>query len=182
MSALEPEDVVIRLLEIVGIEKQHLKAEQLEALHDFVASQGWISDTEPQDRMRTTMNRVAELSGVQWKHDPPADHPYGAKLDGVLLRGGKQIAVVELEAIDAKHARAALLDLLTYPRGRKLLILGRSKRATGCDSPARLREDIEKKVLPALGRVFASKPCVGIFTELQLRSNPDILKGFLEGL
>lgn len=182
MSALGPEDVVIKLLEIVGIEKEHLNADQLEALQDLAVSQGWVSDTEPQDRMRTTMNAAAEAIGVQWKHDPPADHPYGAKLDGMLLRGGEQIAVVELEAIDAKHARAALLDLLTYPCRRKLLVLGRSKRATGCDSPARLREDFDKNVLPAVGRVLANEPDVGIFTELQLRSNPDILKRFLKGL
>jgi hypothetical protein len=189
MNTLEPEDIVIGLLEmaldvyeISEINKERT-AEVLEALYDYVvsmaASQSGL-DTKPEDRMRTTMEKAAEAVGLRWRHGAPSDHPYGAEPDGALLRDEEQIAVVELEAIDAKHARAALLDLVTYPRGRKLLVVGRSKRATGSDNPARLCNNLRRNVLPAVGQALVSKPDIGIFPELGLRFNPDVLKQFLQ--
>jgi hypothetical protein len=190
MSALEPEDIVVRLLEILpgflGISKinrQQVTAVMLETLYDSVVSMAANqpeSNTKPQDRMRITMEKTAQAIGLEWQHGSPSDHPYGAELDGVLLRDGEQVAVVELEAIDAKHARAALLDLLTYPKGRKLLVIGRSKRATGSDNPASLCNNLRRSVLPAVAQVLASKPDIGIFTELELRFNPDVLRQFLQ--
>jgi hypothetical protein len=190
MSALEPEDIVIRLFEIVPglleiskINRQQVTAGMLEALYDSVVSMTpnqSESNTKPEDRMRITMEKTAQAIGLEWKHASPVDHPYGAELDGVLLRDGEQVAVVELEAIDAKHARAALLDLLTYPTGRKLLVIGRSKRATGSDNPASLCNNLRRNVLPAVGQALATNPDVGIFTELELRFNPDVLRQFLQ--
>ena len=183
MNTLEPEDQVIGLLEELKKNKEQATAELLESLYDVVVSKGANqsrADTKPEDRMRSTMEIAAEAIGLKWKHGTPSDHPYGAELDGVLLRDREQVAVVELEAIDAKHARGALLDLLTYNRGRKLLVFGRSKRATGSDNPASLAKKLRENVLPVVGKVLAGKPEVGIFTELELRCDPNRLKKFLQ--
>jgi hypothetical protein len=131
---------------------------------------------EPQKRMRGTMAEAAKAIGLRWSEDHPADHPYGAELDGQIFNGKTRIAVVELEAKNAKQVRGALLDLVLHPERKKILLLGRS---VVCD-PSEVETNI-RQVLSLLSPLMDGSR-VAIFTEDDLKNNPAKLADFLSGL
>jgi hypothetical protein len=129
---------------------------------------------EPEKRMRKTVSNVCEILHLRWSSEFPIDHPYQARLDGQIFTGNKRLAVVELEAKKDKQIRGALLDLLTHPEPNKVLVLGRS---AVCDPP-RAAANV-RKVLKLLSGLIG-QPAVEVFTEDELRRNPDLLGQFLE--
>jgi hypothetical protein len=125
--------------------------------------------------MVKTMVRVAEILGLEWRDDAPAGHPYGAQLDGQLWMSGKRIAVVELEARTPKQIRGALLDLIAHPEKGKILVIGNSK--AGRASVA--KKAITDRVIPALRNLITLTANLAVFTEDDLRENPQVLKDYL---
>jgi hypothetical protein len=131
---------------------------------------------KPELRMQNTMNSLAVRLRLRWSSDPPSGHPYDARLDGQLLAGSDRLAVVELEARIAKQVRGALLDLITHPAGRKLLVIGASEAVP---NPEEVKKHITERVLPALQHKFHFNEEVGVFTESELREAPKRVSSFL---
>jgi hypothetical protein len=131
---------------------------------------------KPELRMQNTMNSLAERLRLRWSSDSPSGHPYDARLDSQLLAGSDRLAVVELEARIAKQVRGALLDLITHPAGRKLLVIGASKAVP---NPEEVKKHITERVLPALQHKFHFNEEVGVFTESELREAPERISSFL---
>jgi hypothetical protein len=131
---------------------------------------------KPESRMRKTMEAIAAGAGLRWTPDSPPSHPYDAQLDGQLFKGRERIAVVELEARVAKQVRGALVDLITYPTGKKLLVIGASEAVK---DPTEVKRHIKEQVLPVLSRKYALEAEVAVFTERELKDEPRILAEFL---
>jgi hypothetical protein len=131
---------------------------------------------KPEVRMRKTMEAVASSARLRWTPASPPGHPYDAQLDGQLFHGRERIAVVELEARIPKQVRGALLDLMTYPRGKKLLIIGVSDAVI---DPEEVKKQIKEQVIPVLSRKFNLSEDIGVFTERELKQAPQILGQFL---
>ncbi len=131
---------------------------------------------KPEVRMRKTMDSLAASLGLKWRADSPSGHPYQARLDGQLFDGRERIAVVELEARNPKQIRGGLLDLLTYPKCRKLLVIGASVVVT---DPVEVKRQIKEQVIPVLSQSFARSQEIGVFTERELKEAPGILSEFL---
>ncbi len=146
-----------------------------ERLEDLLEPKS-LDDETAEPRMRRTMETVARTIEVQWSDEPPAGHPYGAQLDGSVSHGGKRIGVVELEAKNPKQVRGALLDLLSHPERKKILVIGRSKAVP---DPRELKEQVMEEVLPVLQELLASPPDIQLFTEAQLMREPSLLAQFL---
>ncbi len=139
--------------------------------------EGTSEREEHEPRMCAAMRDVAKAIGLEWDDESPSDHPYGAQLDGSLLRKGKRVAVVELETEERKPISGALLDLLTHPESTKILVIGRSKVVK---SPSDLKKKIALDVLPVLQSLLKLPAKIGVFTELQLMLTPEVLRQFLE--
>jgi hypothetical protein len=123
--------------------------------------------------MRKTMDRVCKVLGLEWSNEKPTGHPYAANLDGQIFQHGTRLGVVELEAKNDKQIRGALLDLLTYPGGSKVLVIGSGAQ---CDPPKAARRISE--VLPSLTPLVAQSK-LGVFTEYELEQDPRVLGQFL---
>ncbi len=134
------------------------------------------SCVKAENRMAATMATVAKGLGLRWTKKPPSGHPYGAQLDGQILRDGSLLAVVELEREVGKQIRSALLDLMTHPAARKILVIGSSRKF---GDPAKLRKDILERVLPAIQSKLVTASNIGVFTERELREDPGALGRFL---
>ena len=173
LLSLTPEQLKEILGELQG--SPVLKTFLEERLEDLLEPKS-LDDETAEPRMRRTMDTVAKTIEAQWNDEPPADHPYGAQLDGSLSRGGKRIAVVELEAKNPKQVRGALLDLLSHPERKKILVIGRSKVVP---YPRELKEQILQEVLPVLQKLLAIPPDIQLFTEAQLMREPSLLEQFL---
>src|SRR5713226_8470101 len=74
-----------------------------------------VGREEHEPRMRATMKAAARVTGLVWDDRSPGDHPFQARLDGVLLSNGRRVAIVELESKNRKQIDGAVLDLLTHP-------------------------------------------------------------------
>ncbi len=131
---------------------------------------------EHEPRMRATMSSVAKAVGLQWDDRTPSDHPFHARLDGALMHSGIRVAIVELEAKNRKQIDGALLDLLTHPEPRKVLVIGRSKVVP---YPSKLKREIVDKVLPVLQRLLKDPAEIGVFTESELRLDATLLAQFI---
>jgi len=131
---------------------------------------------KPERRMRSTMSTVAENLRLRWSADSPSGHPYDARLDGQLYAGRNRLAVVELEARTPKQVRGALLDLITYPVVRKVLVIGVSEAVLDPDA---MKKHITEQVLPTLCQKLSFNEEIGIFTEAELRKAPQELSKFL---
>lgn len=131
---------------------------------------------KPETRMRKTMDAVATRAKLRWTPDSPPNHPYGALLDGQLFNGRECVAVVELEARNPKQIRGALLDLMSYPAGKKLLVIGFSEVVIDADE---VKKHIKEKVIPVLSHKLALNEDIGVFTERELKKAPDSLVRFL---
>ncbi len=121
---------------------------------------------KPEKRMRKTMGTVAASVKLRWTPDSPCSHPYNARLDGQLFDGRDRVAVVELEARNQKQIRGALLDLMSYPAGKKLLVIGVSEVVI---DPDEVKKHIKEQVIPALSRKFGFNEEIGVFTERELK-------------
>jgi hypothetical protein len=100
LKAVKPEQVLAILRNAPGMTPD-VRAGILEYLENE-----WDTTTEREEhepRMKATMSAVAEAVGLQWDDRTPADHPFGAELDGALLRSGERVAVVELETKNRKQ-------------------------------------------------------------------------------
>jgi hypothetical protein len=113
---------------------------------------------------------------LQWNGRKPADHPFRAELDGALLRDGRRVAVVELETRVRKQIDGALLDLLTHPERKKVLVIGSSKAVP---YPAQLKKQIAEQVLPVVQSLLKNPAEIGVFTESELKLNPTVLADFI---
>jgi hypothetical protein len=131
---------------------------------------------KPELRMRKTMEAVAANAKLRWTPNSPPNHPYEAVLDGQLFNGRERIAVVELEARVPKQVRGALLDLMTYPAGKKLLVIGVSEAVI---DPEEVKRQIKERVLPVLSQKFNLNEDIGVFTERELNVAPEGLVQFL---
>jgi len=136
-------------------------------------------EQKPEPRMKETMNQACQAIKASW-HEPRTAHPF-ANLDGAISCSGKQLAVVELEAKIPKQVRGALLDLLGYPgEERRILVIGIGG-AEDAENPMKTKRGIQQKVLPTLERLLGVRlPDVGIFTEAELRREPNRLARFLD--
>jgi hypothetical protein len=173
LKAIVPEDVIAILRNTPSLTLD-ARAGVLELLENE-----WDTSTEREEhepRMTATMSAVAKAVGLQWDDRRPSDHPFGAELDGALLRNGKRVAVVELETKNRKQIDGALLDLLTHPEPRKVLVIGRSKAEP---YPKQSKLKIVEKVLPAIQSLLKVPMEVGVFTESELKLNPSLLVQFI---
>jgi hypothetical protein len=134
------------------------------------------SSQKPETRMRETMEAIAANANLRWSADSPGGHPYAARLDGQLFNGRDRIAVVELEARNQKQVRGALLDLMTYPAAKKVLVIGASIVVR---DPNETKKHIKEQVLPVLSQKLGINEEIGIFTERELKESPRGLLSFL---
>ena len=132
------------------------------------------ASSEPQTRMRRSLSNVTQTLDLRWSNEFPADHPYGAQLDGQIFNGTRRLAVAELLAKNDKQNRGDLLDLLTHPERNKILVLGHAAKCDPVKAAAHIR-----KVLALLSPLVGQSK-VGVFTEDELNQNPAILGQFLE--
>jgi hypothetical protein len=72
--------------------------------------------------------------------------------------------------------RGSLLDLITYPTGRKLLVIGVSEVVIDAEE---VKRQIKERVIPALSQKFTFNEEIGVFTERELKGDPMILAKFL---
>ena len=70
----------------------------------------------------------------------------------------------------------ALLDLITHPAGRKLLVIGASEAVPNSEE---VKRHITEQVLPALQHKFHFNEEIGVFTESELREAPERVSSFL---
>jgi hypothetical protein len=171
LKALRPE-------EVRGIPAlcSRLTPDELDGLYEYL---DWEQASElperHESRMRTSMGKAASALGLRWDKESPTDHPFGAKLDGALWLDRKRIAVVELEAKNRKQIDGSLLDLLTHPENKKVLVIGRSKMGP----PKLLTDKILGEVLPTIQALLKTPADIGIFSETQLNFRPELLRRFL---
>lgn len=130
---------------------------------------------KPELRMRQTMKDIAARVNLRWTTHSPK-HPYGARLDGQLFAGRDCVAVVELEAKNLKQIRGALLDLVTHPASKKILVIGISGGFADTNAAKR---HIQERVIPLLVRKLGVKQEIGVFTERELKETPTALALFL---
>ena len=97
------------------------------------------------------MERVCKVVGLEWSNEKPTGHLYAANLDGQILHHGTRMAVVELEAKNDKQIRGALLDLLTYPEGSKVLVIGSGVQCNPPKAVPRIRRVLQLLV-PLVGQ------------------------------
>jgi len=155
-----------------------LSLEQRVALLEYLenAKDQTSERVQHEPRMRSTMRLVAKVTGLHWDDSSPSDHPFRARLDGALMRNGRRVAVVELEAKNRKQIDGAMLDLLTHPECKKVLVIGRSKAVP---YPQQLKVEMVEKVLPVLKSLLRTEPQIGVFTEAELKLDPTALSKFL---
>jgi hypothetical protein len=171
--------------------KKQLTENEVESLIDTIKSlnreqQEEIRQTlldlqeRPEPRMSATMSHAATALGWEWAQRSPADHPYGAQLDGELRVSGRRLGVVELESSGAKRIRAALLDLLAYPDAPRVLVIGTSGGNVSRGlRPAQLKNQMTKEVIPAIGRMTGLIGSVGVFTETEISQHPEGLRDWI---
>jgi hypothetical protein len=125
LKKLKPEDAV-RLPEIASRLSLEQRLELLEFLENERETPLEREMHEP--RMQAVFADAAKVSGLQWSSNGPIDHPFGARLDGVLLHNRRRVAVVELETKNRKQIDGSLLDLVTHQNGRRFLSLAGQKK------------------------------------------------------
>jgi len=173
LRKMKPEEAV-RLPEIVAKLTMEQRVGLLEFLENEQENPSEREKHEP--RMQAVLADVARASGLQWSSDSPLDHPFHARLDGTLIHHGKRVAVVELETKNRKQIDGSLLDLVTHPEPKKILVIGRSKVVP---FPSQLKKEILQDVLPVLQSLLKVQADIGVFTESELRLSPNVLAQFI---
>jgi hypothetical protein len=65
---------------------------------------------------------------------------------------------------------------MTYPTGKKLLVIGASEAVI---DPEEVKKQIKGQVIPVLSQKFTFNEEIGVFTERELKATPGILSEFL---